>query len=75
MLSKPIAAIAALLISLAISGCARQSNALRPQTLPPPAPVANTAACPNGQIRVCDRRRPIGCQCRSQRHIRAIIGG
>lgn len=30
--------------------------------------------CPNGTMKVCDRRKPIDCQCRSARHIRALIG-
>jgi hypothetical protein len=31
-------------------------------------------ACPTGQMRVCDRRKSVGCRCTSPRHVRALIG-
>lgn len=39
-------------------------------------PANSTAreSCPSGQIKVCDRRKAIGCRCQSPRHMRALIG-
>lgn len=36
--------------------------------------VRQSSACPTGLMRVCDRRKSIGCRCTSPRHVRALIG-
>ena len=69
-------AMLGLCVSLGLIGCTAtpQGNGYASPPIGTTPKVSAAEDCPSGAMKVCDRRKPIGCQCRSARHIRALIG-
>lgn len=59
-----------------VCACASGPDDLKPLTVDRlhQSGTAAGADCPAGKVRVCDRRKAIGCSCQSPRHMRALIG-
>ena len=72
----PLLRAAVLATSGLLAGCVGSSGAdsFYPANFTTAQSTRQASSCPVGQIKVCDRRRGVGCVCRSPRHIRAAIG-
>lgn len=76
--------MAAVLLLLCLGGCATRhevehasksgaSPLQQAQQLQ--AKQARNGQCPRGTMRVCDRRKSIGCRCGGMQNLKVLIGG
>lgn len=59
-----------------LCGCAGSHDKPKPLTVDRlhQSSAAARSDCPAGKVKVCDRRKSVGCLCQSPRHMRALIG-
>ena len=73
-LSAPTA-VACMCAVLLLNACSAANPEARMQSDFSQTRAQQAQYCPSGKMKVCDRRKAVGCKCLSSNHMRAFIRG